>query len=89
MKNKKPLLDAIKFGGVLLLFFNFILFAQVFYSAYNSDTKRAVVDINSFNEAELEYWVILPFNFLIALFVVFLTFRDGLPSKEKIEENLK
>jgi len=89
MKDKKLILDSIKFGGVLLLFFNFILFAQVFYCAYHSDTKKVVVNIDSVNEAELEYWVILPFNFLIGLFVVFLTFRDGLPSKEKIEENLK
>jgi len=30
MKNKKHLLDAIKFGGVLLLFFNFILICTGF-----------------------------------------------------------
>jgi len=67
----------IKFMGTLLLFGVLILVGTtILYPAYFNSTKTIIIDINYYNEANIEAFLIYPIVFVMGLFAVILTFLD-------------
>lgn len=54
-------MNLIKMLGLGALYTSNILFVFIFIVAYLNSSKTALVDINSFGEANLEMWIMVPF----------------------------
>ena len=76
--NKKLIRELVKMIGVFLLFGMFLTLYIVFLGAYQNPEKAAIVYINRFNEAGIEFYLLFPVVFILGLFSVYLCFRDYL-----------
>jgi hypothetical protein len=67
--------ETIKLFGQILIFSGFLIFFYTFMTAYNHPTKTVVVDINSFGESGIEYWIVFA-QFSIGGLSIYLSCRD-------------
>lgn len=74
--------EKIKLIGVTLLLVAFIMFAELFITAYRNPDKIVEVDINSFYEANLEFILLLITAFFGAM-AFFFSIQDLMKNEKR------
>ncbi len=74
-KMKKRTADQIKFLGVMLMLSVVITFSIIFISAFLSPYKKTIVNINTYGEANLEFFILI-FVIFLSIITAYLCYQD-------------
>jgi len=68
--------EEIKLFGIAMLWATFLVFMMIFVTAYQDEDKQATVDINYYNEANFEMWILTPFVSILGTLAFALMLYD-------------